>query len=365
MRNQAYRKSEFSIRERHNERKNVSYGNGDIVAERSKLNVHFKSCSETYEQQFSRLVDEGVVSLRGLKSDAKVFDELVFDVNSAYFETHDSYEYASKFFAEAYKLAVKEAGGEKYVLSAVLHADERNKALSEKYGKDVFHYHLHVVYIPVVDKEVYYKKNNPNPELAGKLKEVLKQVSHSKKWPRNKDDEGHWVNSYSLLQDRFFNHMQDAGFVDFERGERGSTSKHLSVLEYKTQQEAKRVDAQTKRLDVLKHKTAIAKGEAITFSELEQADRKTLSNLAKEGVKARGRIADLKEKLSQQYQSNLDLRQRLQSLEGSGFSETIEYYQAKARAPKRLSEIVADILEQPPEPQTQVKARQKVLETTR
>jgi len=94
---------------------------------------------------------------------------LVFDVNSNYFENHGGYEYAAKFFSEAYKLAVKEVGDEEYVLSAVLHADERNKALSSKYAKDVFHYHLHVVYIPVVDKEIYYKKNNPNPELAGKL----------------------------------------------------------------------------------------------------------------------------------------------------------------------------------------------------
>ena len=52
-----------------------------------------------------------------------MFDELVFDVNSAYFERRGGYDYAKQFFAEAYNLAVKEAGGEQYVLSAVLHAD--------------------------------------------------------------------------------------------------------------------------------------------------------------------------------------------------------------------------------------------------
>jgi len=56
--------------------------------------------------------------------------ELVFDVNSAHFENNDGYEYAKAFFAEAYYLAIKEAVGEEYVLSAVLHDDERNKALS-------------------------------------------------------------------------------------------------------------------------------------------------------------------------------------------------------------------------------------------
>jgi len=145
-------------------------------------------------------VNDGTISLRGLKADAKVFDELIFDVNTAYFENHGGYDYAKEFFAEAYRLAVKEAGGEEFVLSAVLHADEKNKALSDQLGRDVFHYHLYVVYVPVVDKEIYFKKNNKNPDLAGKLREVVKQVSHSKKWPKFKDDEGHWINSYSLLQ---------------------------------------------------------------------------------------------------------------------------------------------------------------------
>jgi hypothetical protein len=80
-----------------------------------------------------------------LKPDAHVFDELVFDVNSTYFEERGGYEYAKTFFEEAYRLAVKEIGGEQFILSAILHADERNIDLSEKHGKDIFHYHLHVV----------------------------------------------------------------------------------------------------------------------------------------------------------------------------------------------------------------------------
>ncbi len=39
-------------------------------------------------------------------------------------------------------------GGEQYILSAVMHADERNRAMSDALGQDVYHYHLHVVYIP-------------------------------------------------------------------------------------------------------------------------------------------------------------------------------------------------------------------------
>ncbi|MCL1793746.1 MAG: hypothetical protein FWG34_07740, partial [Oscillospiraceae bacterium] len=112
--------------------------------------------------------------------------------------------------------------------------------------------HLHVVYIPVVDKEVYFKKNNKNPELAGKFKEVIHQVSHSKKWPRQiqLDENGEpvksktgktvLINSYSLLQDRFHDHMKEAGYEGFERGERGSTAEHLTTEQYKVKMERER-----------------------------------------------------------------------------------------------------------------------------
>jgi len=160
VRNATYKSNTFGLRERHNERKNESYLNGDIDKSRADMNIHFHQnftsdgTVESYEQTFNRLLDEGKIVKRGLKPDAKVFDELIFDVNTAFFENNGGYEYAVKFFGEAYHCAVKEIGSEDYILSAVLHADERNKALSEELGRDVYHYHLHVVYIPVVQKEI-------------------------------------------------------------------------------------------------------------------------------------------------------------------------------------------------------------------
>ena len=57
----------------------------------------------------------------------------------------------SSSYTDAYKAAVEIVGGEQYILSAVMHADERNRAMSEALGQDVYHYHLHVVYVPVVE----------------------------------------------------------------------------------------------------------------------------------------------------------------------------------------------------------------------
>ena len=91
-RNEGYSANSIEVRERHNERKNESYHNADIVPERKEFNVYFKqnispdSTPETYGQVFNRLLEEGTVVKRGLKEDAKVFDELIFDVNTSYFD---------------------------------------------------------------------------------------------------------------------------------------------------------------------------------------------------------------------------------------------------------------------------------------
>ena len=140
MRNERYRKNAISVRERHNERKNEVYSNPDVLLEYSHNNVIFKACeAATYAQQFDRMVEKGIVSTRGLKPDAYIFDELVFDVNTDYFETHGGYEYAKQFYAEVYELAKEITGGEQYIISAVMHADERNRETSDRLGRNVFH----------------------------------------------------------------------------------------------------------------------------------------------------------------------------------------------------------------------------------
>ena len=266
--------------ERHIERKNQNYENMNVDLSQSPRNVHFKSCEDsTYSQHLDRLVEEGTVSLRGLKQDAKVFDEMIFDVNTAYFEEHGGYDYAIKFYWEVYRFAEKEYGPEN-IVSAVMHADELNTAVSEQLGYPVYHYHLHVVALPVVEKEVRYSKRCKDPELVGKVKEVVHQISHSKKWASQKvtDEDGktHLVKSYSLLQDRFFEHMRDAGFEDFERGERGSTAQHLSVTEYKVKMENERLNAITEtKLETLAAIDQLGEEELQKQEELALLEKQT------------------------------------------------------------------------------------------
>lgn len=394
VRNEAYQKKSVSIRERHNERKNQGYSNPDIVTDRSHLNLHFKTCEGSYTEAFDKMLEAGTISTRGLQPDAKVIDELVFDVNTAYFDRNGGYEYAKGFFAEAYRVAVQEAGGEQYILSAVMHADERNRALSEQLGRDVFHYHLHVVYVPVVDKEIKWSKRCKDPALVGTTKEVIKQVSHSKKWPKlkqldrdgkpvlSKNGKAVLVNSYSLLQDRFFEHMRAAGYTDFERGERGSTAEHLSVLDYKIQQDTqhisslnevietkentaalldKKVEKQTERLSGLQEKITITKQAAATFSEIEgmtkktiggnvqlsPADWETVSGLAKKGMTAEGDIADLKKQLTAAKKDAQIYKSRWERL----LEETKLFREAVKHAPRLVKEFLASVFRRPPEKQ--------------
>ena len=58
--------------------------------------------------------------------------------------------------------------GEQYILSAVMHADESNRAMSDALEQDVYHYHLHVVYIPVVEKQILWSKRRRTASEAAK-----------------------------------------------------------------------------------------------------------------------------------------------------------------------------------------------------
>ena len=261
----------------HNERKKESYSNPDIIQERTPLNVHFKSPGGTYLELFDALEQDKIISTWGMKPDSTKLCELVFDVNSAYFFNHGGYEFAKQFYTDAYRAAIQIVGGEQYILSAVMHADERNRAMSEALGQDVYHYHLHVVYVPVVEKKILWSKRCKDPALVGTVKEIKPQVSRTKKWAnvpaldeagnpmRNSMGKPILRRSYAVLQDDFYNFMLSAGYTDVQRGERGSTEEHLTVTQFKVEQEQKRlVSLQTEsreketELAALKEKTTQA-----------------------------------------------------------------------------------------------------------
>ena len=121
------------------------------------------------------------------------------------------------------------------------------------------------------------------------------QVSRSKKWDSKPalDDYGEPMlsatgkkilkKSYSVLQDDFYQHMVTAGYTDLQRGERGSTEEHLTVTQFKVQQEQQRLEAITEaRLEAIDaldqlDTEELQKQEALT--KLEQQTKKAEKKL--------------------------------------------------------------------------------------
>ncbi len=307
-----YTRASIVKAERHNERKNKSYSNMNVDLTQTPNNVHYKKCESTYNERLKEMIDDGEISLRGLKDNAKVFDEIIFDINSDYFEKNGGYEFAKGFYEKAFHFAEKEMGNDN-IISAVMHADELNTALSEEYGKPIYHYHLHVVAIPVVKKEIKWSKRCKDKSLIGTTKEIINQVSHSKKWKSEQltdnfgnlvyDENGKakLIKSYSLLQDRFFQYMSDSGYRGFIRGIKGSTKEHLSDLEFKIKKETEKLEKIANSVDekqsnfdnYMQYDKKVEDisnlGKQKKFSkkiELELKDYETLTQYAKKGIVA-------------------------------------------------------------------------------
>ena len=259
------------------------------------------------------------------------------------------------------------------ILSAVMHADERNRAMSEALGEDVYHYHLHVVYIPVVEKQILWSKRCKDKSLVGTVKEAIMQVSSSKKWQSQPslDENGNPVltakgkpilkKSYSILQDDFFNAMRAAGYTDVERGERGSTEEHLTVTQFKVAQESARleileaqVEKKEQQLQKIEQKTRIQKATAVTLAEIGGMGRKTftgkleltpqegetLKQLAKKGVVADAVISDLKQKLTSARKDARIWKERYEKL----LEQTKDFLAAVKRAPEKVRAFLDRIL---------------------
>ena len=208
--------------------------------------------------------------------------------------------------------------------------------------------------------------------MVGTVKEVIHQVSHSKKWAyvkalnengepvRTENGKAVLIPSYSLLQDRFFEHMRNAGFKDFERGVRGSTTQHLSVLDYKIQQDSAKlarieqeVETQQKQLTAVSKKLNVERQTSKTFDELDvlgrkkvfgkvtlaELDFKEIISLAKEGVISRGKIHMLEQQVQKLKARVWELEDKLTKL----FMSTRDFKEAMRLAPGRVRAVFAEI----------------------
>ena len=364
---ETYTRTSVVKAERHNERKNKSYSNMNVDLTQTSKNVHYKKCKNTYNEKLKEMIDDGEISLRGLKDNAKVFDEIIFDINSDYFEENGGYEFAKVFYEKAFHFAEREMGTDN-IISAVMHADELNTALSEKYGKPIYHYHLHVIAIPVVGKEIKWSKRCKDKSLIGTTKEIINQVSHSKKWKSEQltdnfgnpvyDENGKakLVKSYSLLQDRFFQYMSDSGYRGFIRGIKGSTKEHLSDLEFKIKKETVKLEKITNSVDekqsnfdnYMQYDKKVEDisnlGKPKKFSkkiELEPKDYETLTQYAKKGIVADKEIYERDTKIENLRNT---VNRWIEKYDGL-VEKTKEYFHAIKLAPQKVADFFKSLFD--------------------
>ena len=162
------------------------------------------------------------------------------------------------------------------------------------------------------------------------------------------------VPTYSILQDEFFEHMQNAGFNDFVRGERGSTAENKTSLQYQ-------IDKDKERLAQIQEKIASADEELSTILpvrasaeiidamgkktltgkvQMSAEDYGYLSNLAKECLVNRRTVQILES-------NNRFLSDKVKSLKAE-LAELKEkcrpYLEALKAAPQKVKNLIDGIL---------------------
>ena len=384
---QTYTRASIQKAERHNERKNKSYSNMNVDLTQTPNNVYYKRCEKTYNQRLKEMIENGYLSLRGLKDNAKVFDEIIFDINSDYFEQNGGYEFAKEFYEKAFNFAEKEMGANN-IISAVMHADEINTALTEEYKKPIYHYHLHVIAIPVVEKEIKWTKRCKDKSLIGTTKEIINQVSHSKKWKSehatdlqgnplyNEKGKAILIKSYSLLQDRFFEYMSDSGYKGFIRGIKGSTTKHLTDLEFKIKKEKENLDKITNKVNekqnnlenIMQYDKKLedvsSLGKQKKFSkkiELEQKDYDNLVNYAKKGIIADKEIYERDVRISNLRNALNKLQDKYDDL----VEKTKDFFHAIKLAPQKVTDLFKGLFNKEKEELERKRLEQKRIEAER
>ena len=168
IRNAKYKRENLMAVYRHNERKNKNYSNKDIDRTKTHLNYSLKDLEFNYVKEF-----DNIIKKYNLKRQIKTVSNIVCEYKDL---------------------------GEKYILSAKVHYDEKPP-------------HLHLLFLPVV--HTTDKKGNPIDKLAC-----------SEFWKAKY--------SYRQLQNTFFNYMVANGF-DLQRGlpKEETNRNHCSIEEYK------------------------------------------------------------------------------------------------------------------------------------
>lgn len=197
IRNANYKRDNLPGLYKHNERKNTNYSNKDINKKNSINNYSIKKCNTTYSKAIKQLIAENDLKCR-ITSYTNLVCEFIITSDKEFFDSIGENE-TKRYFQTAYDFVANYKNlGEKYILSAKVHMDESTP-------------HLHLVFVPVVQK------------LDKKSGNKINKIACSEYWKGK--------NSYQQLQDNFYKYIVDNGF-NLERGQ-SKKIEHLSTEKLK------------------------------------------------------------------------------------------------------------------------------------
>lgn len=197
IRNANYKKDNLAGLYKHNERKNTNYSNKDISKNNSIKNYSIKQCNTTYSKAINELIKTNDLKCR-ITSYTNLACEFIITSDREFFERIGEEE-TKRYFQVAYNFVANYKNlGEQYILSAKVHMDESTP-------------HLHIVFVPVIQK------------FDNKSGKKINKIACSEYW-KGKD-------SYKQLQDNFYKYITENGF-DLERGKEREVE-HLSTEKLK------------------------------------------------------------------------------------------------------------------------------------
>ncbi len=219
-----------NLRYQHNERCNNTYLNPDI--DLSIENHYYKKPDKSYIKMFQEMEERGLFSTRHVRlkdNQTKIGSEIIVCVAGDYFQSREQavefFKVANDALNEFFTVHLPDGTkvkGEDLCMSSVVHCDEKS-------------YGLHYTTATCVAREKKRKRTKKQMEegKSAKSEGWYCQLSHSGFWDSDKDSSGKIVYSYSRLNDVIADAYAKVGYTDIQRGQKGSTAKHLHPNEYK------------------------------------------------------------------------------------------------------------------------------------
>ena len=175
----------------HNQRESSNSKNNDIDPYRTILNYDLHNKDKiNYNQRVKEIIAEGYKGAKAIRKDATVMTSTIVTSDKGFFDKLSLKE-QRLFFEESYKF-LKECYGEKNIVSAVVHMDEKTP-------------HMHLIAVPLTDDGKLSAKTIIDRKFLRNIQKAIPEL------------------------------LQSKGF-DIERGVEGSAKGHTDTDEYKREQ---------------------------------------------------------------------------------------------------------------------------------